>query len=223
MPRAVIFDVDGVLVDSGPAHHESWRIVAGRHGIDVTAERFASTFGRPSRDIIRILWGTELDDRRVRAIDDEKEAAYRELVRGRLPLMPGCRETLARLRSAGLRIAVATSGPPENLALVLDEGGLRPHIVASVHGFDVACGKPAPDCYRLAAERLRIDPRCCLVVEDAPVGVEAGTAAGMTVVGLAAPPGDRRLLDAGAVQTVGSLIEVEPALVDRLLTRRPSV
>jgi len=217
--RAVIFDVDGVLVDSGPAHHESWRNVAARHGIDVTAERFASTFGRPSRDIIRLLWGAQLDDRRVQAIDDEKEAAYRELVRGRLPLMPGCRETLARLRSAGLALAVATSGPPENLALVLDEGGLRPYIAASVHGFDVARGKPAPDCYRLAAERLEIDPRCCLVVEDAPVGVQAGTAAGMTVVGLAAPPGDRRLLDAGAVRTVGTLIEVEPALVDQLLAR----
>ncbi len=210
--QAVIFDMDGVLIDSGPPHHVSWQIVAKRAGMNVSAERFASTFGRPSRDIIRIIWGEGIAAAAIERIGAEKEAAYRELVRDQVPIMPGCREALARLRQAGLRMAVATSGPPENLDLTLDGGGIRPFFDVTVHGFDIQHGKPAPDCFLLAAERLGISPAACVVIEDAVVGVQAAVAAGMRVIGFA-PNGDGdRLRGAGAIAVIAAMSVLDQAL-----------
>ncbi len=216
----VIFDMDGVFVDSGPPHLESWQIVARQHGIDVTAERFLQTFGRPSRDIIRIIWGGNTSDEDVQRIDDEKEAAYRELVRGRVPLMPGCRETLARLADAGLKLAVATSGPRENLELVLHDGDIAEYFTATVTGFDVSAGKPAPDCFLLAAERIACQPRECVVIEDAPVGVRAAVAAEMPCIALRGTHEAEPLRDAGATRCVASLTEISPVMIRDVLGGR---
>lgn len=211
----VIFDMDGVLVDSGPAHHESWRVVAEQTGISVSAERFGSAFGRPSRDIIRMIWGSHLDDAAVAKIDAAKEAAYRELVRDNVPIIPGCRDTLAALHAAGHPLAVATSGPPENLALVLD-AGLRPFFTTTVNGFEIRHGKPAPDCFLLAAERLKIAAAECIVIEDAVVGVQAGVAAGMRVIGFAPDHDGQRLRAAGAAAIIHAMAELAPTTIARI-------
>ena len=220
MAAGVIFDMDGVLVDSGPAHQESWRVLARRHGKQVSDETFARTFGMRSSDIIRLLWGEDLGGGEVQALDDEKEATYRELITGNVPLMPGCRETLAALRDAGLCLAVATSGPPANVALVLREGGLDEYFQATVHGFDIQRGKPAPDCFVLAAERIDLERSQCVVVEDAPVGVEAALAADMPVIGLAGTHPAAALTEAGAVDVVTQLAQITPSRVTRLLAAR---
>ena len=219
MPEGVIFDMDGVLVDSGPAHAESWQILARRHGIRMTPEQFRGTFGQTSRDIIRTFWGANSDDEFIRRIDNEKEAIYRELIAGRVPIGVGAPEMLAALRDAGFVLAVATSGPPENLELVLREGSLGAFFAAAVTGFDVARGKPAPDCFLLAAWRAGVEPRGCVVVEDAPVGIQAALAAGMTPVGLVGTHPRQRLEQAGAAVVVQHLLEITPALVAGLLRR----
>lgn len=213
---AVIFDMDGVLVASGPAHAASWKMLARRHGLAITDEQFAATFGQTSRDIIRRLWGPELTDEQIRALDDEKERLYRELITGMVPLTIGVRETLHALHDAGLPLAVATSGPRENVDLVLDETGLRPLLAVAVTGFDVQRGKPAPDCFLLAAERLAAPPRACLVVEDTPAGIEAARNAGMPVIGLAGTHPPERLAEAGATRVAERLNEITPALVRAL-------
>ena len=92
MQIGVIFDVDGVLVDSGAAHAASWRAVAKTHGIDISDEQFKRTFGRPSRDIIRIIWGEGVSEDEIRHYDDAKEASYRDLISGRVPLAAGARQ-----------------------------------------------------------------------------------------------------------------------------------
>ena len=107
MIRCVIFDVDGVLVASGPAHAAAWRLTARKHGVELTDEQFEQTFGLSSRDIIHTLWGPDLSDQKVAEIDDEMERTYRGLVRGMMPLTIGVRETLARLSAAGLTLALA--------------------------------------------------------------------------------------------------------------------
>jgi beta-phosphoglucomutase len=218
MPNGVIFDMDGVLVDSGPAHHQSWQRLAAKHDIEVPAERFQQTFGRPSRDIIRLLWGERVSDAEIQQLDEEKESLYRELISERIPLMPGCRKTLERLQKANLALAVATSGPPENLELVLSEGLIANYFDATVDGFEIAAGKPAPDCFLLAADRLELPPASCLVVEDAPVGIQAATAAGIKAIGLVGTHPAETLKSAGAVQVVQRLDEITPALVAQLAT-----
>lgn len=216
MSYGVIFDMDGVLVDSGPAHHQSWQRLAAKHGIDVPAERFQQTFGRPSRDIIRIIWGERVSDQEIQQLDEEKETLYRELISEHIPLMPGCRKTLERLQKADVRIAVATSGPPENIELVLSEGLIANYFDATVDGFEIAAGKPAPDCFLLAADRLELPAASCVVVEDAPVGIQAATAAGMKTIALIGTHPAAVLQTAGAARVVQKLEEITPALVAQL-------
>jgi beta-phosphoglucomutase len=220
MAIGILWDMDGVLVDSGAAHHESWQVLAKKHGLEVSEERFHATFGRPSRDIINLLWGDNLSDDEITAIDEEKESIYRDLIRGQVPLMPGCRAALTQMQAAGYPMAVATSGPPANVALVLDEADLRGFFAAQVNGFDITHGKPAPDCFLLAAERLQLTPADCVVIEDAPVGLQAAQAAGMPTIALAGTHPADKLQAAGATAVVAHLDEVTPILVAQIHEQR---
>jgi len=221
MPQGVIFDMDGVLVASGPAHRHSWQVLARRHGIELSDAAFADTFGMSSREIVRRIWGPQVTAEEIRRIDEEKEAVYRELIRGVVPLSIGARETLGALRQAGYILAVGTSGPPENLELVLQETGMGGYFAATVNGFDVQNGKPAPDIFVVAAERAGLRPRDCVVVEDAPVGIAAGLAAGMKVIGYVGTHPAERLRAAGAIRVVERLADITPALVAELLDGPP--
>ena len=218
MQIGVIFDMDGVLVDSGPPHMESWRMLAEKHGIEITEEQFRSSFGKTSRDIIRNFWGDGVPEDEIRRYDDEKEQLYRDIVTGQVPLMTGLRELLADLTADGCAMAVATSGPIENVELVLREGEIEPHFGAVVTGYDVKHGKPAPDVFLLAAERLQLDPAVCVVVEDAPVGIQAALAAGMKAIGLTGTHPAERLREAGATVVVDSLSEIGVGRVRELLS-----
>lgn len=217
MSDCVVFDMDGVLVGSGPAHAASWKAVARRHGVQISDGQFQATFGRTSREIISMLWGDQVDEAAAKRIDEEKEAFYRELVRGMVPLTIGVRETLRGLQAAEIPMAIATSGPRENVDLVLDEARLRPFFRAIVTGQDVPRGKPAPDVFLLAAERLACVPGACVVVEDAPVGIEAAHAAGMRVAALIGTHTATTLEGAGAERVVERLSEITPELVREML------
>lgn len=181
---AVIFDVDGVLVDSYEAHFESWRRLAAQTGAQFTREQFAATFGRTSRDIIREHWGERLSDAEIALMDERKEAIYRELINGRFPAMDGARELIDELHRAGFMLAVASSGPPENIQLTLTKLGRADRFRAVVTGRDVQRGKPDPQVFLIAAKRLGVEPRRCIVVEDAPAGVQAARSAGMRCIAL---------------------------------------
>lgn len=209
--------MDGVLVASGPAHTASWRMVAKRDGIVISDADFLKHFGRPSRDIIRLTWGDKVTDADVKRIDQAKEAAYRELIRGMVPLTIGTRETLNGLKSAGLPLAIGTSGPRENVELVLSEARLAGVFDVVVTGDDIQHGKPAPDCFLKAAERLGKAPHRCVVIEDAPVGIQAANAAGMKVVGFVGTHPADRLLEAGATTIVEKLTQITEPLVKKLV------
>ena len=216
MLEAVIFDMDGVLVDSYHAHFESWKALAASDGVAFDEARFAATFGRTSRDIILRLWPGPPDAVAVRALDDRKEALYREIVGRDFPAMDGARELLTSLRAAGVALAVGSSGPPENVELAVERLGGE-FFAATVTGRDVERGKPDPQVFLLAAERLGVAPQACLVIEDAPDGVEAAHAAGMTAVALlstgrAAADFD----DLSPALVVGSLRELSPEVLKSL-------
>lgn len=183
-PWAVVFDVDGVLVDSYDAHLESWRRLAAETGVEFTEEDFAATFGRTSREIIRLHWDGSLDDDEVRRLDDRKEALYREIVRSDFPVMPGAVALIDDLIAAGCALGVGSSGPRENVILALARLGRAGAFGAVITGEDVNRGKPDPEVYARACESLRIPPRRCVVVEDAPAGVESARRAGARAVAL---------------------------------------
>ncbi len=214
-PGAVIFDVDGVLVDSYEAHFQSWLALAEEAGFSFTRPQFAATFGRTSRDIIQHFWG-EVDAAQVGPMDNRKEALYRDLVRDAFPAMPGADDLIAALHDAGVALAVGSSGPPENVGLVLESLEYGSLIDARVTGMDVTKGKPDPEVFLIAAKRLGRAPGECVVVEDAPAGIEAAHRAGMAAIGLCSTGRTREELSIADL-VVDELPEITPVVVRDLI------
>ena len=213
----VIFDVDGVLVDSYRAHFESWRRVAHAVGLEMDERQFAATFGRTSQDIIRQLWGKHLPPGTdIAALDDLKEAAYRDILRQNFPAMDGAPELLAALHRSGFRLAVGSSGPPENVELVIQQLHAAKLFQASVNGKQVSHGKPHPEVFLTAREKLGLAAGKCAVVEDAPAGIEAARRAGMAAIALTgtAPP---EILALRAHLVVDSLRDLSPRRIADLI------
>jgi len=214
---AAIFDMDGVLVDTYHAHFQSWLEVARSAGLSFTEEQFAPTFGRTSREIIAKFWGPHLtDEAEIAALDARKEAAFRRIISRDFPAMPGAGKLLADLRAAGFALAIGSSGPPENVALVLEKLCAGSLFGAVVTGMDVTRGKPDPQVFLLAAQRLGVPPARCVVIEDAAPGVDAAHAAGMRCVGLVSTGRTPQELSA-ADMVVSSLAELSPQLLRRLI------
>jgi beta-phosphoglucomutase len=208
MTYGVIFDMDGVLVDSYQAHFESWRQMAAEYGLSMTEPQFRATFGRTSRDIIRNLWGEgAIPADQADAADDRKELYYRRIVEKAFPAMPGASELLSQLAQAGFKMAIGSSGPPANVSLAIDRLG-KGLFGAVVTGREVTRGKPDPQVFVLAADKLGVSPRCCAVVEDAPAGVEAALRAGMYAIALTGTAARDKLSHAHWV--VDSLSQITP-------------
>jgi beta-phosphoglucomutase len=221
-PRAVIFDMDGVLIDTYRAHYRSWVELAEAEGLHITESEFAATFGRTSREIIARLWGRDrCDDARITELDRRKEAAFRRIIEADFPAMPGVGDLMRSLHEAGIRLALGSSGPPENVALALDRLGARDLFGAVVTCEDVTRGKPDPEVFLIAAERLGVAPAHCAVVEDAPAGVAAANAARMTSIGLLSTGRTREDLTAAHL-VVHSLSELSPKVISDLIASRQS-
>jgi len=184
-PRAVIFDIDGTIVDNMHLHAEAFAVFAERHGLPpLTQEDRARLDGRRNSEIFPILFKRDVPRDEWQAYEREKEGLYRELSKGRLSPMKGLRLLIDRLRADGIPVALATSAPEPNVTHTLAELGLAGEFPVIVRGDEVARGKPAPDVFIEAARRLGVDAADCLVFEDAPMGIEAAQAAGMRVVAL---------------------------------------
>lgn len=182
---AIIFDMDGVLVDSYEAHFKSWREMASRDGVHFSQEDFNATFGRVSREIVADLWGEIRGEDEIIAMEAEKERIYQEIIKEDFPFMPDMAELLVALHDAGFALAVGSSGPIENVQIVLAKLDAEKLFEAQVTARDVTRGKPDPEVFLTAASRVNVPPSQCCVVEDAPAGIQAAQAAGMAVVGLA--------------------------------------
>lgn len=178
----VIFDLDGVLVDTGWAHKQSWYDLAEKEGFDMSDDFFYKTFGMRNDQIIPMFSGRGVSSEEIDRLSQWKEERYRELVAEKLTLPSGVGELLDDLKRSGFLMAVGSSAPKANLDLVLERVKIRDYFDACVTGEEVVEGKPAPETFVKAAQKLGLSPECCVVVEDAVQGVEAGKAAGMTVV-----------------------------------------
>ena len=181
---ALIFDMDGVIVDSNGMHRESWEAFNRRYGLETTEEMHQRMYGKRNDQIVRDFFGDGITALEVDARGRAKEQLYREMMNGRTRSfqVPGLREFLDRHRD--LPMGVASNAEPENVAFVLDELGLRPYFRVVVDGHQVHHPKPHPDIYLRAAELLETEPANCVVFEDSHSGAAAAVAAGMRVIGL---------------------------------------
>jgi len=212
----VVFDMDGVLVDSYRAHFQSWQALGAEHGLAMSEAQFAATFGHTSREVIARFWGAGLNEAQVRRLDARKEALFRRLIARDLPVIPGALSLIDALHAAGVPLAVGSSGPPENVALVLDGLARRDRFRAVITGRDVARGRPDPEVFLKAAGALGLPPARCAVIEDAPDGIAAAKAAGSASVALVHPYHPRAAF-ADADACVERLSELTPARLRALV------
>lgn len=180
---AFIFDMDGTIVDNMAFHTDSWLEFFARHGKTYDADAFfRETAGAQGSEILRERLGPDIPDDEIAVLAQEKDVLYRDMYRPHRRAIDGFEDFVARARADGVGLAVATSAPPANIVFTLDELDLRRRFDAVVGAADVARGKPHPDVFLKAAEKLGADPADCIVFEDAPLGVEAARRAGMRAV-----------------------------------------
>jgi beta-phosphoglucomutase len=183
--KAVLWDLDGTLVDSEEYHWCAWKETLDREGISITRQDFLSSFGQRNDAILARWLGNQAAPERIQRIGDAKEVQYRELVRveGLAPL-PGAAEWVERLHAQGWGQAIVSSAPRLNVETILEVLGFRDCFQTWVSAEDVQAGKPDPQVFLVAASRLGAQPRRCIVVEDARVGVEGARRAGMRSIGV---------------------------------------
>ena len=216
---AFLFDLDGVVVDSNRLHVESWKEVARRHGFDCPDPEHIGKCGLRTTAVIRDLLRWPVSEASAVQMGAEKEAIYREWIRdGGIPPIPGVQDFVNQARRLGILCAVGSSAPRENVDLCLRVLGLEDRFLVTVSGADVQRGKPAPDIFLSAAQRIGVAPADCLVFEDAPAGIQAAHAAGMNAIALLTSHRRDELSEADAIET--DFRELDPEAVRRTWRRR---
>jgi HAD superfamily hydrolase (TIGR01509 family) len=183
-PFAVLWDLDGTLVDTRDFHYKSWALALPEFGYPFPADRFQRSFGMNNAGVLEVFLGRPVEPELVQAIGERKEILFRELLHGNVQALPGVRDWLERLRSWGARQAVATSAPPANIEVMLGELGIGPYFDAVVSGYDLP-SKPDPSVFLRAAKEVGVPPPACIVMEDAVAGVRAARRAGMRCIAVA--------------------------------------
>ena len=212
-PSAVLWDLDGTLADSEEYHWLSWRDAMRAEGVELTYDRFLASFGQRNDRILGAWLGEAADATRIRRIGDWKEGEYRRLAEARgLTPLAGAREWVERLHGDGWKQAIASSAPRLNVETMLHVLKFDGLIDAMVSADEVKKGKPDPDVFLAAAAAVSVPPSRCVVVEDAPAGVEAGRRAGMRTIGVNAKS------PLAADVYVTSLADLPPDAFERLLT-----
>jgi beta-phosphoglucomutase len=214
MNWAAIFDMDGVLVDSSAAHYEAWRRLGEREGRPFSPELFRQTFGMHNGQILPLWLGSDAEPAEMDRMAAWKEATYRELAADLMEPIPGVLQLIERLHDAGVPMAVGSSGPLANIQLILRTLGVENRFQALSTGEDVLHGKPDPEVFLVAARRLGMPPQRCVVLEDAPQGIEAARRAGMAVLAVSS---SRPPAELAADRVVSSFEELQPAELQALL------
>ena len=210
MSEACIFDMDGVLIDSGVWHRAAWQALLAEMGLDPARPDFwRLTIGRPGEEAVPLLLGKTLPDREARRLARRKRDLYVELARGGLRAVEGAPAFIEHLARRGIPRAVGTSASRMDVERMLGGVGLRRHFEVVVTSEDVRLGKPDPEVYVLAARRLGAAPGACVVFEDSVVGIQAARRAGMRAIGVTTAYGEEELRAAGAELVIGDFDGLE--------------
>jgi HAD superfamily hydrolase (TIGR01509 family) len=210
---AVLFDLDGVIVDSREHHLAAWMAFAREHAPSTPPEYFHRTFGLRNDAIIGgLLEG--IDDKTLATLAARKEELFRQSARGRLVLLPGVADLFAFLDGKSVPKAIVTSTPRANLDMILDTLEIAGSFEALIAEEDASKGKPDPEGFLVAARRLRVDPSDCVVIEDAPAGLQAAKAAGMRAIGVTTTRPAPDLADADFVVDSLAQEEVRTLIID---------
>ena len=205
--KTILWDMDGVIVDSNAFHFAAWQETFAKRGIEVTKEGFNKLFGIRNDSITRNILGGEPREEEVETIAQEKETNFRRKIKGNVKPLPGAIKLLDMIKKGNFKQALVSSAPEENIALILGELNLEGFFNCIVFGKEVVESKPSPRIFLLAAEKLKVEPKDCIVIEDSPFGVKAAKAAGMRCLAVTNTHPKQELEEADKV--VDSLEEIE--------------
>jgi beta-phosphoglucomutase len=204
---AVLWDLDGVLIDTIDAHFFSWENTLQKYGILFTRDQFKEVFGLHNESTLIHILGPKEAERIGPVISAEKEEDFRKRLQGNVTLLPGVDSWLNRLHQDGIPAAIASSAPMENIDIVVDESGTRCFFNAIVSGVGHP-GKPDPWVFQEAARRLKVEPENCLVIEDSVAGVTGAKAGGMRCLAVTNTNPGQILKDSSADWTIDSLKKI---------------
>lgn len=196
--QAVLWDMDGVIVDTFDAHYRSWQQTFDGLSQPFDVEMFRKTFGMNNHLILTTVFEHDLDERFIQRVSDRKEELFRQTIKGSARLLPGVDGWLKTFSEANIKQAVASSAPQANIDAVLDELKVRYFFQAEAAGATIK-GKPDPAVFLLAANLLGVEPVHCLVIEDAVAGVEAARRAGMKCIAVQTTNSAEKLKGANVV------------------------
>lgn len=179
--RAILWDMDGVLVDTGEYHYNAWKETFDELDVPFSWEQFRATFGMNNAGILEIIYGEKLPFEQERQISEHKEELFRAAVKGNAQLLPGIEEALKNFSAWNLKQAIASSAPPKNIEVLVQELRIGKYFNAVVSAYEMP-GKPDPAVFLKAAQQLGVEPEHCIVIEDAVSGVEAAKNAGMKCI-----------------------------------------
>lgn len=180
--KAVIFDMDGTIVDNMVYHHKAWQEKLADLGKPMTFEAVQEQIHGINREILKSLFGNRFTATDRKRISSEKEAIYRRIYEGKLSFIPGLPDFFEHLKAQNIPMAIATAAPPENMNFTIDVLGIRHYFEYTLHAQDVEKGKPHPEIYEKTAALLGVPTTDCLVFEDSPTGAMAASAAGCKVI-----------------------------------------
>ncbi|MBP84493.1 MAG: glycoprotease [Verrucomicrobiales bacterium] len=218
-PLGVVFDLDGVLIDSHDQHESSWFTLAKEIGKPMTKELFKESFGMRNEMCIPNVFEWSHNEAEIKELGERKEELYRELLISRnLDPLPGVLDLVENLKRSGIPISLGSSTSRKNIEVCFQSTGLDSYFGSHYTGAeDVARGKPNPDVFLRAAEKIEREPANCLVIEDAHVGVEAGLAAGMKVIAVTTTHPSESFANSGAHLIVGSLTVVNAEVISGII------
>lgn len=219
MSRAVIFDLDGVLIDSTEAHYRAWQGVCRDLGFALEWELFLKTVGTSNDVTVRTIFGEDVLPERSVELANDKEIRYRREVKTGMVVIDGAVDLVERLHKAGWLLALGTSAPLGNVECVMEAFPAAALLPVKVNADMVSTGKPAPFLFLKAAEVLGVEPAACVVIEDSLAGLEAARRAGMASVGLTTTM-TRAELAGYASAVVDSLRDVTPEMLDAILDKK---
>ncbi len=212
--KAVIWDMDGVIADTAPYHFKAWHEVFRKSDVNFTEEDFKRHFGQRNDTIIRSTLGQSISQGDLDNIANEKEANYRRLVAPNIEPLPGAINLIKLLNKNGVKMAIASSAPVENIQLIARGLGIDSYFQAIVWGREVMEGKPSPQGFLLAAQKLGIEPGNCIVIEDAVAGVAAAKSAGMKCLAVTTTHPKEKLKEADLI--LDTLEEVDLDYLEKL-------
>lgn len=206
--KAIIFDMDGTLVDNIPFHREAWISFLKKHGIILAPEDFLKQDHGNIYDMIRHFFGQDLSDKNVKALGHEREKTYRDLYRPSIHEIPGLTGFLTKMRDKNLIASLATMSDAPSIDLVLDELKIRTFFHSITNGHEIQRGKPDPEIYQIALEKLALKNTDCIVIEDSIGGITSARRAGIEVIGITTSHTENELIGNGCFSAISNFHEL---------------